>query len=53
MREFLNTDRWIMLRKAPRGRRDVLVPLFRTPKNEVMLPQIIEMAEAGSGGDLI
>jgi hypothetical protein len=49
--EFLNTDRWIMLGKAPRGRRDVVVPLHRTPKYEVMLPQILEMAEAGSGFD--
>jgi DNA invertase Pin-like site-specific DNA recombinase len=51
--EFLNTDRWIMLGKAPCGRRDVVVLLNRTPKYEVMLPQILEMAEAGSGIDLI
>jgi DNA invertase Pin-like site-specific DNA recombinase len=51
--EFLNTDRWIMLGKAPRGRRNVAVPLRRTPKYEVMLPQIVAMAEAGSGIDLI
>ena len=51
--EFLNTDRWIMLGTAPRGRRDVVVLLNRTPKYEVMLPQIVEMAEAGSGIDLI
>jgi hypothetical protein len=38
-----------MLGKAPRGRRGVVVPLRRTPKNEAMLPQIIEMAEAGDG----
>jgi site-specific DNA recombinase len=53
MWEFLNTDRWIMLGKAPRGRRDIVVPLHRTPKYEVMLPQIVEMANAGSGIDLI
>jgi hypothetical protein len=53
MWEFLNTDRWTMLGKAPRGRRDVVVPLHRTPKYELMLPQIVEMAEAGSGIDLI
>jgi len=53
MWEFLNADRWIMLGKAPRGRRDVVVPLRRTPKYEAMLPQIVEMAEAGSGIDLI
>ena len=50
---FLNTDRWTMLGKAPRGRRDVVVPLRRTPKYEAMLPQIVEMAEAGAGIDLI
>jgi len=32
MREFLNTDRWTMLGKASRGRRDVVVLLNRTPK---------------------
>jgi site-specific DNA recombinase len=53
MWEFLNTDRWIMLGTAPRGRRDVVVPLRYTPKYEVMLPQIVEMAEAGAGIDLI
>jgi len=42
-----------MLGKAPRGRRDVMVPLRYTPKYEVMLPQIVAMAEAGSGIDLI
>ena len=42
-----------MLGKAPRGRRELVVPLRRTPKYEVMLPQIVEMAEAGSGIDLI
>ncbi len=53
MWEFLNTDRWIMLGKVPRGRRDVVVLLNRTPKYAAMLPQIVEMAEAGSGIDLI
>ena len=32
---------------------EVAVPLRRPPKYEVMLPQIVEMAEAGSGIDLI
>ena len=32
---------------------DVTVPLQKPPKYEVMLPQIVEMAEAGSGVDLI
>ena len=32
---------------------DVAVPLRKPPKYEVMLPQIAEMAEAGSGIDLI
>jgi len=53
MWEFLNTDRWIMLGKAHRSRRDAVVPLRRMPKYEVMMPQIIAMAEAGSGTDLI
>ena len=35
-----------MLGKALCGRRDVVVLLNRTPKYEVMLPQILEMAEA-------
>jgi hypothetical protein len=42
-----------MLGKSLCGRRDVVVLLNRTPKYEVMLPQILEMAEAGSGIDLI
>ena len=53
MWEFLNADRWIMAGKTPRGRRNVVVPLRRMPKYEVMLPQIVEMTEAGSGIDLI
>ena len=32
---------------------EVNVPLCKPPKSEVILPQIIEMAEAGSGVDLI
>ena len=32
---------------------EVTVPLRKPPKYEVMLPQIMEMAEAGSGVDLI
>ena len=32
---------------------EVTVPLRKPPKYEVMLPQIVEMAEAGSGIDLI
>jgi hypothetical protein len=42
-----------MLGKALCGRRDIVVLLNRTPKYEVMLPQILEMAEAGSGINLI
>lgn len=42
-----------MAGKTPRGRRNVVLPLRRTPKYEVMLPQIVEMTEAGSGIDLI
>jgi hypothetical protein len=32
---------------------EVAVPLRKLPKYEVMLPQIVEMTEAGSGVDLI
>jgi hypothetical protein len=32
---------------------EVTVPLRKPPKYEVMLPQIVELAEAGSGIDLI
>ena len=32
---------------------EVSVPLRKPPKYEVMLPQIVEMADAGSGVDLI
>jgi hypothetical protein len=53
MWEFLHGDRWIMVGKARRGRRDVVVSLHRAPKYEVMLPQIVEMADAGSSIDLI
>jgi hypothetical protein len=44
---------WLMLRKASRGCRDAMVPLRWMPKYEAMLPQIVEMSEAGSGIDLI
>jgi len=32
---------------------DITVPLRKPPKYELMLPQIVEMTEAGSGVDLI
>ena len=51
--EFLNTDRWTMLGKASCSRREFVISLRRTPKYEAMLPQIVEMANAGSGIDLI
>jgi len=53
MWEFLNTDRWTMLGKASCSRREFVISLRRTPKYEAMLPQIVEMANAGSGIDLI
>jgi len=40
MWEFLKSDRWIMPEKAVCGCRDVVVPLRRPSKYEVMLPQI-------------
>ena len=51
--EFLHGDRWTM--PSERGFRglEVTVPLRKPPKYEVMLPQIVKMAEAGSGVDLI
>jgi len=51
--EFLNTDRWTMLGKASCSRREFVISLRRTPKYEATLPQIVELAEAGSGIDLI
>lgn len=53
MREFLHVDRWTMPEKSSRGRRDIATPLRRMPKYEVMLPEIVSMAEAGSGVDII
>ncbi len=53
MWEFPNGDRWTT--PSERGFRgpEVSVPLRKPPQYEVMLPQIVEMAEAGSGVDLI
>lgn len=53
MWEFLHGDRWTI--PSERGFRglEVAVPLRKPPKYEVMLPQIVELAEAGSGVDLI
>jgi hypothetical protein len=42
-----------MLRKAPLGCLELVISLHRTPKYEAMLPQIVEMANARSGIDLI
>jgi hypothetical protein len=53
MWEFLNTDRWTMTKTGESHAVTVTVPLRRTPKYELMLPQIAEMADAGSGVDLI
>ena len=53
MWEFLNTDRWTMLGKALCSRREFVISLRRTPKYEVMLQQIVEMADAGAGIDHI
>ncbi|MEX1076694.1 MAG: hypothetical protein WED27_09620 [Pirellulales bacterium] len=50
---FLNTDRWIMPTTGKSHAVSVTVPLRRTPKYDSMLPQIVEMADAGSGVDLI
>lgn len=53
MEEFLHGDRWAMPSEAGLCGLTVTVPLRNPPKYEVMLPQIVEMAEAGSGVDLI
>jgi hypothetical protein len=53
MREFLHGDRWTMPCKGGLRGLEVTVALRKPPKYEVMLPQIVEMAEAGSGVDLI
>jgi len=53
MSEFLHGDRWTMPSEEGFPGLNVAVPLRKPPKYEVMLPQIVEMAEAGSGVDLI
>jgi len=53
MWEFLHGDRWAMPNREGFRGLAVTVPLRKPPKYEVMLPQIVEMAEAGSGIDLI
>lgn len=53
MREFLHGDRWTMPSEGAFRCMDVAVPLRKPPKYEGMLPQIVEMAEEGSGVDLI
>jgi hypothetical protein len=53
MWEFLHGDRWTFpSEEAPRCL-DITVPLRKPPKYDVMLPQIVEMTQAGSGVDLI
>ena len=42
-----------MLENVARSPRDMVVPLRKTPKYAVVLPQVVEMAEAGLGIDLI
>ena len=51
--EFLHGDRWTMPSKGGLRGLEVTVALRKPQKYEVMLPQIMEMAEAGSGVDLI
>ena len=51
--EFLNGDRWINPGAAGKSGLGVVVPLRRQPKHELMLPQVVEMADAGAGVDLI
>ena len=51
--EFLHGDRWTMPGTGGFRGLDITVPLRKPPKYEVMLPQVVEMATAGSGIDLI
>lgn len=53
MQEFLHGDRWTIPSEGGFRGLEVAVPLRKPPKYEVMLPQIVEMAEAGSGIALI
>lgn len=53
MWEFLHSDRWTMPSEGGFRTHKATVPLRKPPKYEVMLPQIVEMTEAGSGVDLI
>jgi site-specific DNA recombinase len=53
MWEFLHGDRWINPGAAGKSGLGVVVPLCRQPKHELMLPQVVEMADAGAGVDLI
>ena len=50
---FLHDDRWTMPTKGGFRGLEVAVLLRKPPKYEVMLPQIVEMAEAWSDVDLI
>ena len=53
MWEFLHGDRWTIPTEEGFRGLEVAVLLRKPPKYEVLLPQIVEMAEAGSGFDLI
>ena len=45
---FLHGDRWTMPEKAPRGRREIVLPLHRTPKYEVMAYDFANRDEAAA-----
>ena len=53
MWEFLHGDRWTVPSEGGFRGLEVAVPLRKPPKYEVMLPQIVDMTEAGSSVDLI
>jgi hypothetical protein len=53
MWEFLHGDRWTMPSATGFLAHQATVPLRKPPIYEVMLPQIVQMTEAGSGVDLI
>jgi hypothetical protein len=51
--EYLHGDRWTTPNTGGLPGLDVTAPLRKPPKYEVILPKIVEMAEAWSGIDLI
>jgi hypothetical protein len=53
MWEFLNGDRWTMPSRGGFRGPEVSVPLRKPKKYEVLLPQVVEMAERKLGRERI